>query len=69
MDFMRHGEWILHSARPSAVIRSTAIGVFGLAALSFFFRSYFYSRLMLGIFGLVHAGRRDRITFDHPIRA
>ena len=56
--FQSHG---LYAARrmdsplgeASAVIRSTAIGVFGLAALSFFFRSYFYSRLMLGIFGLV----------------
>jgi exopolysaccharide biosynthesis polyprenyl glycosylphosphotransferase len=37
----------------SAVIRATALGVFGLAALSFFFRSYFYSRLMLGIFGVL----------------
>jgi Undecaprenyl-phosphate glucose phosphotransferase len=37
----------------SGVLRATALGVLGLAALSFFFRSYFYSRLMLGIFGVI----------------
>jgi Undecaprenyl-phosphate glucose phosphotransferase len=37
----------------SGVLRATALGVLGLAALSFFFRSYFYSRLMLGIFGVL----------------
>jgi len=37
----------------SAVLRATALGIFGLAALSFFFRSYSYSRLVLGIFSVL----------------
>ncbi|MEE8166577.1 MAG: undecaprenyl-phosphate glucose phosphotransferase [Myxococcota bacterium] len=37
----------------SVVLRATVVGVLVLAAMSFFFRSYFYSRLMLGIFSLV----------------
>ena len=37
----------------SSVLRATTIGVLGLAAASFFFRSYFYSRGMLAIFGIV----------------
>jgi exopolysaccharide biosynthesis polyprenyl glycosylphosphotransferase len=34
----------------SAVLRATAIAVLALAALTFFVRSYFYSRLAIGIF-------------------
>jgi len=37
----------------SGVLRATAMGVLALAALSFFFRSYFYSRMMLGFFALM----------------
>ena len=51
----------------TGVLRATVLGVLGLAALSFFFRSYFYSRLMFGIFAVLAPagviGLRSTIRF------
>lgn len=51
----------------SAVLRATFVGVLALAALSFFFRSYYYSRLTLGLFAVLAPaaviGLRSTIRF------
>jgi Undecaprenyl-phosphate glucose phosphotransferase len=51
----------------SAVIRAIAVGVLVLSAISFFARSYFYSRLVIAFFGVLAAvgviGVRSTIRF------
>jgi Undecaprenyl-phosphate glucose phosphotransferase len=50
----------------SAVLRATAIGVVALVAITFFVRSYFYSRLTIAVFSLLAAG--SVITLRSSIR-